>query len=227
MNKKVVLEPSFLAFDQYNYLSQLDELKKIGITSIHFDVMDGKFVENVAPFRLDCIEDIIKMNFEITVHIMCYDFLKYANYFKNLPIKAITFQCEAIRNNEDELLESFEILKKNNILVGIAINPETNINKIIKLIELSDIVTIMSVVAGKGGQKFMPIALENLKLINEIKKEKALIVQIDGGVNLENIDLYINDVDRIVSGSSFMSNKNNMLNFIKKINFFCYWKDKI
>ena len=219
MSSKVILEPSFLAFDQKNYLSQLKEVKALGIKAIHFDVMDGEFVTNIAPFDMRCINDIIMLGFEISVHIMGYDFLKFANYFKKLPIKALTFQYEAIRNEDDEnkMFEAFDILKENNICVGIAINPHTDINNAYKFIEISNIITIMSVVAGEGGQKFMLDALNNLKIAKQFQKRNDIIIQIDGGVNLENIDLFINDVDRIVSGTSFMSSKDQMQKFIKKI----------
>lgn len=220
--KYLIFEPSFLAFDKNNYLDQLKQLKDLDINHIHFDVMDDIYVPNVSNFSIETIEEIINLGFNVSVHIMGYNFLYYTNFFSKFPIEALTFQFEAAnRSKQDlsELYKSFEILESKNIKYGIAINPNTNVEVAIETINKSNFITLMSVIAGKGGQKFMPESLENLKKLKDIKKNQELIIQIDGGVNYNNLDLFINDVDRIVSGSSFMnSSLDEKQKFLKKIN---------
>lgn len=220
---KKIFEPSFLAFDKDKYLEQLSKLKDIGITHIHFDVMDDCYVPNVSPFDIQKIEEIINLGFNVSVHVMGYNFLYYTNFFSQFKIDALTFQYEAAKRSKedlDELFQSFEILKKKDISYGIAINPTTDVNEAKEIIVKTNIITLMSVIAGKGGQKFMIESLKNLKKLLEMKKNKNFIIQIDGGVNYKNIDLFINDVDRVISGSSFMNSTDQEKKlFLKKVCF--------
>ncbi|MDE6476829.1 MAG: hypothetical protein K2L48_01315 [Mycoplasmoidaceae bacterium] len=124
--------------------------------------------------------------FEITIHFMvekpreCIEkFIPYKG------IKAITFHAEPI--DEKETLDLFRFIRNHNILAGIALKPDTDISKYQDILRQSDLITVMGVQPGFGGQKFMPITIDNLKKFNKIKNElnSRLIIQLDGGVNFE------------------------------------------
>ncbi len=222
MNK--ILEPSLLAFHPTNYLDELKTLLNEGIHQIHFDIMDGEYVDNVSCFTFDAVNKIRALGLDVTVHLMGYHFKEVAQYFLKEGIKAITFQYETLKLKpvlEPELRETFNYLKDHHIKCGIAFNPATPFSEVKEWIDKSDIVTVMTVVAGKGGQPFLEQGLVNLNDVYQYKlaAHPDLIIQIDGGINLNNIDKIINQADYIVSGSAFYqadtTNKKIMINKVQ------------
>lgn len=199
-----IIEPSLLAYskDEKTLIKELKILKEQGITSIHYDVMDGIFVPNIA-FEGEFIELIHSMGFEITVHLMVQDVKSYVERFLLFPIKALTFQCEPI--NIIESLEIIAQIKAQNILAGIAIKPNTEINIYKKLLMAVDLITFMSVFPGKGGQMFIPESIERLDALKKIIPTTT-IIQIDGGINKITMLLVRKYVDWFVLGS--FSHKN-------------------
>lgn len=215
-----ILEPSFLAFNERNYNKQLDEIINIGINCIHFDIIEKEYVNNDTFYSLEFAKKIIDKNITISVHIMGYEIDKYVDFFKDLNIYSITFQIEPIieKKSLNNLINAFKIFKDKNIKSGIAINPNTNIDEYIDIIKDTEIITIMSVIAGFGGQKFMVDSLDNLKKAFFLKNNQNLEIQIDGGINKENLELVLPMADRIISGSSFIKMDTNEKNlFLKKI----------
>ncbi len=221
--KNKILEPSLLAFSN-NYINELKHLKTLGISQIHFDIMDGEYVPNVSIFDHTAVPHIRELGLDVTVHLMGFHYMEEAKKYIDQGIKSMTFQYETIKMRpelENDLKNTILYLKEKGIRSGIAFNPSTSFEEVKDWIDISNIVTLMSVTAGKGGQAFCKEALINLKDLKQYKdaNNKDLIIQIDGGVNLDNLDWYLNDVDYIVSGSSFYKADDNtkmlMINKVK------------
>ncbi len=218
MNK--ILEPSLLSFSLANMQEQLDEMKKLGIKQIHYDVMDNNFVPNTA-FGTEWLKLLHENGFEITIHFMVEKPREWIEKF--IPykgIKAITFHAEPI--DEKETLDLFRFIRNHNILAGIALKPDTNISKYQDILRQSDLITVMGVQPGFGGQKFMPITIDNLKKFNQIKNElnSRLIIQLDGGVNFDVLKQTYHYADWFVSGSFLMKyngNKQDIIDYFKNL----------
>ncbi len=190
-----------------------ETLKKIEQTNcdyIHVDVMDGLFVvektENLCPY----LQNISK---KLDVHLMCAHPLDYINEYKNLPTEYITIQAE-ITDNLNDLIN---IIKKENIKVGLAINPDTPVSKIEPYFANIDQVLVMSVIPGKGGQEFKETAILKVKELDKLRKENNyhFIINVDGGINDHTITLLKNTgLDMCVSGSFICLSEN----FQKQIN---------
>ena len=217
---KKELEPSLLAFDLKKIDLQIREIKQLGLKSIHYDVMDNIFVPNTA-FNTEWLNLIKSNNLTCSVHFMVKEPLNWIKRFiKYKNIYAITFHPEVVSKEEAKQILTF--IKSHNILAGVAIKPYTNHKKYEDLIDLSDIITIMGVEPGFGGQSFIEeTTMKNLKYVSELKKNKKLklIIQLDGGVNLEVIKKTYKFVDNFVSGSFFMKqeNKKEILKLINEI----------
>lgn len=159
---------------------------------IHVDVMDGIFVENKTLSIEECTDLFSEVNKPLDVHLMVKNPLPYINYFKNLNPEFITIHVEIDRINE-----MIDLIKSYGIRVGIAINPETNVSVLDKYFDKVDLINVMSVHPGKGGQEFM---MDSIDKINYIKDNSNLLIEVDGGVN-DISRKYLNDVSILVSGS--------------------------
>lgn len=204
-------------------LNSKDRIKdtiKLNNTScdyIHVDVMDGKFVPPVN-FTINEVLDIInKSNKKIDIHLMCNNPKEYIKELVDYNISYITFH-EEINENIEEIIS---ILKKHNIKVGMSIKPNTKIDKLYKYLDKIDLILIMSVEPGYGGQTFIPSVLQKAKELKQIIKEKNLNIklEIDGGVNDTNIDI-INksNIDISVVGS-YITKSNDFEDKIKKLKY--------
>lgn len=178
-------------------IDKIKELEK-NTDQIHFDIMDGIFTENKTSFNKE-----IKIEKDIDVHLMVIDIKSYVDKIIKYNPKYITFHIEAT----DDIIENINYIKEKNIKVGLAINPETNIEKIYKYLDKIDLVLLMSVPPGKGGQKFIDIS-DKLKKIYNYRKEKKLsfIIEIDGGINNETIKK-VEKADVVVCGSYITDSK--------------------
>ena len=186
---------SFLKIkDDINKIKELEECTD----QIHFDIMDGIFTENKT--------NIEKINIEkdIDIHLMVKDIKTYVDKVLEYNPKYITFHLEAT----DNIVENINYIKEKNIKVGLAINPETNIEKIYKYLNKIDLVLLMSVPPGKGGQKFIDITSKLNKLYN-YRKENNLkfIIEVDGGINNETIKK-VKKADVVVCGSYITDSRN-------------------
>lgn len=211
-----IIEPSLLAYskDEKELKKELLQLKEQGITSIHYDVMDGIFVANTA-FEGEHIDLIHNMGFDITVHLMVRDVRFYVEKFLKYPVKAITFQCEAV-----SLYENFKYVKKiknHGVLAGVAIKPDTDFADFKELLQKVDIVTYMSVYPGAGGQEFIPESIKRVRLLRKYLSPNC-IIQIDGGINDLNIFLLKKDVQWFVMGSYSKNHINNLRSLQAEIN---------
>ena len=210
MSSAVKISPSILSADFSKLGSEISKLEKAGADSIHIDVMDGHFVPNIT-IGPEVIKDLKKhTSLPLDVHLMISPVHKYIKKFAEAGADIITIHPEAT----DNLIESINEIKKFNIKVGVSLNPETKIDKVLPVINLIDLVLIMSVNPGFGGQKFIKDTLKKVKLLRKEIDQKNLPVEIeiDGGINFDNANMAKKaGVDILVSGTTiFKSNEGNI-----------------
>ena len=177
----------------------------------HIDVMDGKFVENdTREVMLEYANTIKQIsNIPLDVHLMVQDLKENIDEYIGLEPNIITFQLEACKD-KNEVLETINYIKENNIKVGIAIKPGTDIKEILEYLPYIHMVLIMTVEPGYGGQKLIP---ETINKVEELKKYIKLNnldidIEVDGGINLENVqELKKAGTDIIVAGTAIISSQ--------------------
>lgn len=182
--KPVYVSPSLLAVNKANFKSAIDQVVKLGAKYIHFDVMDEEFIGHTS-FSYDDFKMVKPMHHEINdVHLMVAKPYEYAKEYAKLGADIITIHYEALKNDELRF-DCINAIKKLGVKVGISIKPKTPVEKVLPFLHLVDLVLIMSVEPGLGGQSFMPSALDKIRKCHEyitLNKLKALI-EVDGGIN--------------------------------------------
>tara|TARA_Y100000741_G_scaffold355304_1_gene330566 strand:+ start:431 stop:1090 length:660 start_codon:yes stop_codon:yes gene_type:complete len=213
--QKIKISPSILAADFSNLGLEIKKLKKAGADLIHVDVMDGHFVPNltIGPPIIKSLRKYTKIPFD--VHLMISPVHKYIKSYADAGADIITIHPEATNN----LKKSVKLIKKLKKKVGVSLNPNTSLNKLSNILNDIDLVLIMSVNPGFGGQKFIKKVLKKIKTLKKIIKKKKLKIQIevDGGINFNNSKSIIDaGADILVSGTTiFKSNKGNIKKNIK------------
>jgi len=182
--KKIKISPSILSADFSQLGNEIKKLEEGGADLIHVDVMDGHFVPNltIGPPVIKALRKYTKIPFD--VHLMIAPVHKYIKDYAEAGADIITVHPEATEN----LLESINHIKKLNKKVGVSLNPDTKIDVVLDYLDRIDLVLIMSVYPGFGGQKFMPEVLVKIKELKKIQQEKKLNfdIEIDGGINFDN-----------------------------------------
>ena len=186
----------------------LDKLNNTTTNYIHLDIMDGKFVNNESDM-FDFINDN-ETNKSLDIHLMVEDTISYIEKYSKLNPNNITIHYE-IKNN---LLESINLIKSKNIKVGLAINPDTDIDEIIKYLDKIDLLLIMSVVPGLGGQSYIDVS-NKLKQARLYQQKYNFVIEVDGGIKDNNISTI--DTDIAVVGS-FITSSDNFQEQINKLN---------
>ena len=204
--KNIQISPSILSADFSQLGTEIKRLEEGGADMIHVDVMDGHFVPNltIGPPVIKALRKHCSLKFD--VHLMISPVHKYIEAYADAGADIITIHPEATDNLEN----SIKKIKEKNKKVGVSLNPESKIDLISSLLDQIDLVLIMSVNPGFGGQKFMPEVLDKIKGLKKIKEQKKLNfdIEIDGGINFDNCKSAIDaGANILVSGTTvFKSN---------------------
>ncbi|MEK6921076.1 MAG: ribulose-phosphate 3-epimerase [Nanoarchaeota archaeon] len=204
--QSIKIAPSILAIKDPNQLdTELKKLEEAGADIIHIDVMDGIFVQNKTPFLDPEITERIKQrtSLHIDVHLMVQEPEKYINDFLDAGADMISIHCESTGDHNTTIKKIQATGKK----AGIAINPATEIEKVLPFCESADFILIMTVVPGKGGQQYMEAVNEKIKTLRHLFPNKD--IEVDGGIKQENVYVPINaGANIIVSGTGIFTTAN-------------------
>ena len=205
--KKIQISPSILSADFSKLREEIKRLEEGGADMIHVDVMDGHFVPNltIGPPVIKTLRNYTKLPFD--VHLMIKPVHKYIKNYADAGADIITIHPETTDNLKDSIKHIKELGKK----VGVSLNPETKIDIIKKSLKEIDLVLIMSVHPGFGGQKFIPEILSKIKKLKHIKLKENLKfdIEVDGGIDFNNSKLVIEaGANILVSGTTIFKNNN-------------------
>ncbi len=204
--KNIQISPSILSADFSQLGTEIKRLEEGGADMIHVDVMDGHFVPNltIGPPVIKALRKHCSLKFD--VHLMISPVHKYIKAYADAGADIITIHPEATQNLEESIKMIKDLKKK----VGVSLNPGSKIELITEYLDKIDLVLIMSVNPGFGGQKFMPEVLDKIKQLKKIQQEKNFTfdIEIDGGINFENCKIAIDaGANILVSGTTvFKSN---------------------
>ena len=205
--KKIQISPSILSADFSQLGNEIKRLEEGGADLIHVDVMDGHFVPNltIGPPVIKALKKNCSIKFD--VHLMISPVHKYIDAYADAGADIITIHPEAT----DDLYASIKKIKDLGKKVGVSLNPETKVSIIKDHLEQIDLVLIMSVNPGFGGQKFMPEVLDKIKELKNIQKKRNIDfdIEIDGGINFENSKMAIEaGANILVSGTTIFKSNN-------------------
>jgi ribulose-phosphate 3-epimerase len=209
------IAPSLLAANFFDLSSQMKLLKEGNIEILHLDVMDGMFVPSIS-FGMPVISSLRKsVDFFFDVHMMVENPERYIEDFYKSGANGITIHFEACKHIDRTISQ----IKSFGLRSGISINPATPVSLLQNILSEVDMVLIMSVNPGFGGQKFIPYSIDKIKELSKMRAERnqKFLIQVDGGVDVNNIkSLSDAGVDEFVAGSSVF--KGDILNNIKALN---------
>jgi len=208
--KKIQISPSILSADFSKLGDDIKRLEESGADMIHVDVMDGHFVPNltIGPPVIKSLRKYTKLPFD--VHLMIDPVHKYIKDYSDAGADIITFHPEATKN----IPETINLIKSFNKKVGISLNPDTKVDAAEQHLDKIDLILIMSVYPGFGGQKFMGEVVQKIKDLDKTRREKNLNfkIEIDGGINFETSKIAIEaGVDILVSGTTIFKENNGDL----------------
>ena len=210
MKKKIKIAPSILASNFSSLGEEITNISKAGADYIHFDIMDGHFVPNLTfgPDTVKYLRKYSKKKFD--VHLMIKPVDKFLIPFIKAGADIISFHPETVKN----VNKTIKVIKSHKKKVGLVLNPNIKENKIFPYLKKIDLILVMSVYPGFGGQKFISEVIQKIRDLDRIRKERNLSfkIEIDGGINFETSKIAINaGVDILVSGTTIFKENNGDL----------------
>ena len=205
----ILLAPSLLAANQSALREGVEFAQTAGVQSLHLDIMDGHFVPNIS-FGPDVVQSL-RENSDLffDVHLMLSNPNNHVESFIRAGADLITIHVEP----EYPIEETINAIKDRGVLAGIAINPETDVNAVIPYLKMVDLVLVMTVHPGFGGQKLIASCLDKVRTLKEKQLELGLgfRIEVDGGVNLENAKMCVDaGADTLVCGTSFYQSEDSI-----------------
>lgn len=216
----VEVATSFLEVKKENVIKTIYDLEVAGTNYFHIDVMDGQFVKNNTVDIMREYTEYIKQvaNTKTEVHLMVKDIESYVKAYVDMEVNCITFHLESLKS-ENEILKIISYIKQNNIQVGLAISPNTNIEEVYKYLPYIHRVLIMTVEPGMGGQKLIPETVEKIKELNIFAYENNfdIDIEVDGGINEKTARTVIDAGANILVAGSYITNSENYKEAIEKL----------
>ncbi len=208
---------SFLS-SRYDFTKTIDLINKTSADYIHVDVMDGLFVNNTTPFNKKMLDVLKSSNKKKDIHLMTLHVKQFVDVFSYLKPEYITYQFEALTNHN----EMINYIKEKGCKVGISINPLTNIEDLDPYLNKIDLVLVMSVIPGYGGQKFLKETPERIKELKKRKKEQKakFKISVDGGINEETIQCLKKSKPNMIVTGSYVCKSTNFEEKIESLRMF-------
>lgn len=208
-----IVAPSILSADFNNLLEEV--LSVSSAEFLHVDVMDGNFVPNISLGALVYKNLKGKVDMVFDVHLMISDPVKYAKDFVESGADYLTFHYEAV----NDVLKTIEYFKSLGVKVGISIKPNTDVRVLDSYLEYLDLILIMSVEPGFGGQKFIDSALDKIKYLYDKKKANGYtyLIEVDGGINEETSKLVVNAGCDVLVAGTYIFKSHNRKKLIKEL----------
>lgn len=210
------IAPSILSVKIEEYPKVIKELENLDISYLHLDIMDGKFVPNYT-YDAEEVKNIRKMtSMFLDTHLMIENPENYINGYINAGSDSITFHFEATTN----VKKVIKMIKDKNLKCGISIKPKTNVDVLLPYLSEIDMVLVMSVEPGFGGQKFMDSALNKIKQLANLRMTNhySYLIEVDGGINNETSKLCKNAGADIIVVGTYLMNSNDKKETIKELN---------
>lgn len=205
MGKEIILSPSILSANFYNMKEQIEILNKYNVQYLHLDVMDGMFVKNIS-FGIPVIKSLRKniKDMFFDTHLMIVNPERYIKQFKESGSDLLTIHLETVENP----IEIIDEIKKNDMKAAVVINPETDIKKVFNCINCVDMILLMSVHPGFGGQSFIEGTYDKIKTLREEANRQNinLDIEVDGGIDFNNMKKVIDcGANVLVMGSTIFN----------------------